>query len=163
MRLRHNRVVVTLIVLGALGALGAPQMAARNPGLHAIPSAYAAGSVPQVYLPFIYKGGKPTPLEFASSIDIFGVPINPSTTLSYGITKLYASTVVYGGNQQIATMLFIRPGGGGTQGVLPLTDDVKRVTFSIPGSNGAPLDRGTYTVRFSLDGTLLEVGTVTIE
>ena len=163
MRLRHNRVMETLIVLSALGALGVPAVPARNSGLYAIPSAHAADSVPQAYIPFVHKGGKPTPLEFASAIDIYGVPIDPSTTLSYGITKLYASTVVRGGNGQYANILFVRPGGGGTQAGKYLSSDEERVTVSISGSAGAPLDRGVYTIRFSLDGTVLETGTVTIE
>jgi hypothetical protein len=162
---RRRRIAarLALIALIGLGALGALPASAQPLGLSAPPHtrAFTGGLI--LYLPLVRRGALVTPLQFASAIDVLGKPLDPATTFPYGITKLYASAVVTDGSGQFANILFISPGGSGTQGGKTLTSDEERVTVSITGSGGAPLARGTYTVRFSLNGSVSQERTVVIQ
>ena len=154
---RYRRIAarLALIALIGLGGLGAPRTPAQQ--------AYAYTGGLKLYLPLAQKGAAVSPLQFASALDSLFRPLDPATTFSYGITKLYASAVVSDGSGQFAKILFIRPDGSGSESGKPLTSNEERVTVSISGSGGAPLDRGTYRARFSLNGSVSQERTVVIE
>jgi hypothetical protein len=160
---QRNRFIAIALMLAAPLALALlwlqPTAARQVSEQPALARSQQAGA-PPIYLPIVRRGVNVTPLQFASAIDAFGVPIDPDTTFSYGITKLYASTVVTGGQNQVSRTLFIRPNGFGSQAVYTIPSAEARVTTSI---SGTPLDRGTYTIKFFLDGVLLQQGTVVIQ
>ena len=162
---RRRRIAarLALIALIGLAGLGAPRTPAQPLGLIAAPHAYAFTGGLNLYLPLVRRGPIVTSLQFASAIDVLGRPLNPATTFPYGITKLYASAVVSDGAGQTAKILFISPDGGGTEGGKTLTSNEERLTVSLPGSGGAPLPRGTYTARFSLDGSVSQERTAVIQ
>lgn len=122
----------------------------------------------RTYLPIVISSPVVGPLQFASSVDANGAPVDPATTFNYGIQYLYISvTVTAGKNLPWRTEWTVdgnRQTGLDRSGTV--SSSLSRITNSIcygpTGICGSAVPRGTYQVNFFLNNQLVQQGTAVI-
>jgi hypothetical protein len=125
-----------------------------------------------VYLPLVVTAPRVTPIEFASELDEFGVPVNPRAEFAHGIDELYASVVISGAQGSHWSVEWEVPGAAepirldcdpnNPNEQCPISVPEIRISPFLYYPDGEPLPPGPYTTRFYLDGVLYQEATAVI-
>lgn len=125
-----------------------------------------------LYLPIARKPTEVTPVQFASAVTSEGTLVNPQAAFDNGVTTIYASATVLGGqgSHYLVRWSFNGVPAPSLDQTGTIVDQTKVVTAGFCNSTGygcsaelAPLPRITMVVQVFLDGALVSEGTAVIQ
>lgn len=125
-----------------------------------------------LYLPIVRKPTEVTPVQFAAAVTSEGALVSPQAAFDYGVTTVFASATVLGGqgSRYLVRWSFNGVPAPSLDQTGTIVDQTQFVTAGFCNSTGygcsaalAPLPRITMVVQVFLDGALVSEGTAAIQ